>query len=116
MHLRPVKNDDADQIIWIIDDTFQEYGDKICLEGSESDLNDIEHNYQSPDAAFVVLESEGEILGSHAIVRMEANKFTFRRLYVRADKRGMGAGDLLFEWAVEKAIEFNASDSIRLIY
>lgn len=110
MNIRPVKNADSDQIIQIIDDTYQEYGDKVCLEGSESDLTNIEANYQFPDAAFVVMELNGEIIGCHAVKRIENSKFTFNRLYVRADKRGSGAGDLLFKWALEKAVELNATE------
>jgi putative acetyltransferase len=110
MHLRPVKNTDSDQIIQIIDDTYQEYGDRVCLDGSESDLKNIEANYQLPDAAFVVMELNGEIVGCHAVQRIENSTFTFKRLYVRADKRGSGAGDLLFKWAIEKAVALKATE------
>lgn len=110
MLLRSVKNSDSSEIIRIIDDTFREYGDRVCLDGSESDLKDIEAHYQLPDAAFVVLEDEGNLIGCHAVCRVDDNKFTFKRLYVRSDKRGSGAGDFLFEWALAKAVELTADD------
>jgi len=110
MIIRPAINTDSEQLIQIIDDTYQEYGDRICLEGAESDLTDIEYHYQLPDAAFVVVELDAEIIGCHAVKRVEADKFTFKRLYVRSDKRGCGAGDILFEWGLKTAIELGADE------
>ena len=110
MKIRPVKNSDTDQVLKIISDTFEEYGDQVCLEGCDADLVDIEASYAYPDAAFVVVEGEGEVIGCHAVKRVDRDKFTFRRLYIRSDKRGTGAGDLVFNWAMDKAKELGASE------
>lgn len=110
MNIRPVKNSDTDQIIQIITDTFQEYGDRVCLEGCDSDLTDIESHYKLPEAAFVVVEDADEIIGCHAVQRIELDRFTFKRLYIREDKRGSGAGDLIFRWAIDKAQELGATE------
>ena len=110
MKVRPATNTDRAAVIKIIGDTFQEYGDRLCLEGAESDLLDLEANYQEPDSAFVVVEIEDEIIGSHAVQRIEGGKFTFKRLYIRADNRGGGAGDFAFDWALKKARQLGAEE------
>lgn len=110
MKIRPVRNSDTDEIVQIIRDTFQEYGDEVCLEGCDSDLTDLENHYKSPDAAFVVVEEGEAIIGCHAVVRLVDSRFTFKRLYIRQDKRGSGAGDMVFQWAMDKAEVLGASE------
>ena len=73
------------------------------LKGYDYDLVDIESSYSGMNGAFMVLEDEGSIIGTHATQPIDISKglLTFRRLYVKAEYHGSKAGKLLFDWAMD---------------
>jgi putative acetyltransferase len=105
--LRPACNADSPQIQALIARCFAEYGEQVCLEGADKDLLDLHGNYDQCNGAFVVLEIDAQIRGTHAVLPMEERPEVcyLRRLYLDSDLRGSGWGDRLMVWAVEWAQE-----------
>lgn len=107
MRLRPYCSTDRDGVITLIDGVYREYGDVICLEDADGDLLDIEANYLARGGAFLVLDEEGRVRGTHAVLPLENRPgvCTFRRLYLEKSLRGGREGDLLMQWALDWAVE-----------
>ena len=105
MNIRSATNNDFDVIFQIIDSAYFKFGDRVWLEGYDSDLTDIEKHYDGQGGAFVVLEQDDEIIGTHAVQPIDATKglITFRRLYLKPEYHGGEAGTLLFQWAIDWA-------------
>ena len=101
--LRPAVAADQPGIIELVNRIYQEYGDRICLERADGDLLDIASNYTQQGGEFVVLEREGTILGTHALVPLSERPgcCTFRRLYLDSSLRGYR----LMQWALDLADE-----------
>lgn len=113
--IRPARQSDREAIIKIIDTCLGEIGDRFFPEGEGHDLLDIEAAYPAKGGAFVVLEHEGQIIGTHATLPINQDKgiATFRRLYLKKEHRAQGFGRDLMVWAIEwcsdkgyKRIEF----------
>lgn len=103
--LRVATNEDAAAITDLIDRVYREYGDRVCLEGADQDLFDVEASYDRRGGRIVVLEGESGIVGSHAVLPLDSTNglCTFRRLYVSREHRGSGAGERLMQWAIDWA-------------
>ena len=108
MKIRPVEQGDTAAIIALIDGVYREYGEHVCLDGAEADLVDVVGHYSRDKCAFVVLEYDGEVVGTHAVVPIDErpDACTFRRLYLRSDLRGTGWGEKLMRWAIDAAEDF----------
>src|SRR5687768_12075537 len=105
MLLRPFAPADTEGIIALIDGVYREHGDEICLTDADSDLLDIPARYLAPGGAFVVLDDQGAIRGSHAVLPFadRPGVCTFRRLYMDPAIRGSGWGETLMQWAFDWA-------------
>ena len=106
MLLRLAEAQDCQAIIRHIDAVLREYGDEICLTGADQDLTDIEQHYVRNGGAFVVLDDEGTVRGTHA-VRPDVTRpdvCYLRRLYLEPSLRGSDWGHRLMNWALEWAI------------
>jgi len=108
MKIRPVERSDTEGIIALIAAAYREHGDRLCLEGADADLANVAGHYSSGDSAFVVLDDNGTVAGTHALVPVDVSLglCTFRRLYLRSDLRGTGWGDKLMRWAIDTARQF----------
>ena len=93
MNLRPATNQDFDAILKIIEAAYSKFGDPVFLDGYDSDLTNIEANYAGIGGAFVVLEDQGEIIGTHATKPIDSNAglLGFRRLYLKPEYHGTEA-------------------------
>jgi putative acetyltransferase len=105
MLLRPFSPADTTGIIALIDGVYREHGDEICLADADSDLLEIPARYLAPGGAFVVLDDQGAIRGSHAVLPFtdRPGVCTFRRLYMDPAIRGSGWGETLMRWAFDWA-------------
>ncbi|MGB0578751.1 MAG: GNAT family N-acetyltransferase [Limisphaerales bacterium] len=105
--IRPARNSDREAIIEIIDTCLREIGDRFFPEGEGQDLLDVDAAYTNKGGAFVVLEKDGQIIGTHATspVDHEEGIITFRRLYLKHEHRRQGHGYTLMKWAIEWSIE-----------
>ena len=107
LRLRPVRPEDQDAIMALIDAVYREYGDCLCLENADRDLLDIERNYLQAGGAFMVLDEAGQVRGTHAVLpdAMRPGVCCFRRLYLEAALRGGPWGTRLMQWAIDWAGE-----------
>lgn len=104
-HLRPARSDDSDGISALIDSVLREYGDQLLLKGGDRDLLDIDRYYVAVGGAFVVLEDNGQIRGTHAVVPApnQAGICILKRLYLDAALRGTIWGSQLMQWTLDWA-------------
>ena len=108
MNIRRASNDDSNEIISLITSIYNEYGEIMYTEGADRDLLDIRGNYRAKGGDFIVMVNEvDEIIGSHATLPINTKDgvLTFRRLYLKKNYRGEGAGKKLMDWAVKWSIE-----------
>ena len=105
MQIRPFRPTDRDAIVALIDGVYREYGDVIYLEKADADLLDVESRYVATGGAFVVLDDDGMIRGTHAVLPLDDGNglCTFRRLYLDTSLRGGEWGNRLMQWAVDWA-------------
>lgn len=108
LRLRSVEPGDKDGIVALIDVIFKEYGDRIFLDGADSDLMDIAAHYEP--GLFMVLMDADTVFGTVALQYDEddASIVLLRRMYLNAGLRGTGAGARLIEWALTKAADLGA--------
>jgi putative acetyltransferase len=101
--IRPARPEDRPAIIDIIDTCLREIDDQLFLDGEGRDVTNVESAYVARGGAFVVLESDGEVIGTHATlpVKDTPGLVTFRRLYLRQNNRGRGHGRRLMQWAID---------------
>ena len=105
LRIRPAIARDLPGIIALIDAVYWEYGERICLEGADSDLLAAHESYGRRGGEFVVLTDEHRILGTHAILPLRAPEVcTFRRLYLDNSLRGQRWGEQVMNWAIETAL------------
>jgi len=108
MNIRRATNNDSNEIISLITSIYNEYGEIMYTEGADRDLLDIRGNYHAKGGDFIVMVNEvDEIIGSHATLPINTKDgvLTFRRLYLKKNSRGEGAGKKLMDWAVKWSIE-----------
>ena len=110
MLLRLATPQDCQTITRLIDGVLREYGDEICLTGADRDLMDITGHYEQLGGAFVVLDDEGTIRGTHAVVPdgTRQDVFFLRRLYLEQALRGGVWGIRLMDWTLEWATAHGA--------
>lgn len=102
-HLRDATNPDGPAIMALIDRVYREYGDRLCLDGADSDLHDIDANYFQIGGHFVVLDDDA-IRGTFAIYPAENSQVgVLRRLYLDPELRGTDWGTRMMNWAIEWA-------------
>lgn len=103
MQFRPAAPADSDRIIALLDGIYREYGDRVCLEGSEADLNNLPAHYG--DGEFMVLEDADRIVGTVALTPCDktANVCWLKRMYLAPDLRGAGVAPKLIDWARDRA-------------
>lgn len=101
--LRKATNADGNAVAKLIDSVYHEYGDRLMLDGADSDLLDIEKNYFAVGGTFIVVESAaGEIIATHSVVPANGSDGLcwFKRLYLHPSKRGTDLGNILMNWAI----------------
>ncbi|HIM15440.1 MAG TPA: GNAT family N-acetyltransferase [Acidobacteria bacterium] len=105
MLLRLAEPQDRQSIIRLIDRVLREYGDEICLTAADHDLTDIDRHYQQVGGAFVVLDDDGTVRGTHAVRPdvTRAHVCYLRRLYLEQPLRGTDWSTHLMDWAFEWA-------------
>ena len=67
---------------------------------SESDLNNIKDIYSGPRDLFLVIEADGELIGTMAIKEEGPDSALIRRFFVASDYRRKGYGRKLMEEAI----------------
>jgi len=86
---------------------FEEYwtsfGFTPCFQNFGAELEALPGVYVPPDGALALATLDGRIAGCVALRRVDAARCEMKRLYVRPEFRGSGAGLKLLHWIVERA-------------
>ncbi len=102
--LREATNADADQVRELVFRVLSEYGLRGDPRGADADLEDLESNYSRAGGWFgVLVNSEGRILASVGLRRVDAATAELRKMYMEGQFRGRGLGRSLLERALTEA-------------
>jgi putative acetyltransferase len=104
MKLRNATSSDSDAIVSLIAAVYEEYGERMCLDGADSDLVAIDNHYA--EGAFMVCEApNGGVAGTVALIadRARPSVCWLKRFYLDAQFRGLGPADAMLRWALERA-------------
>jgi len=87
---------------------FQEYADStgvdLCFQNFEAELRGLPGDYAPPSGRLYVLAGGGgRALGCVALRKLEEGVCEMKRLYLRPEARGSGAGRLLAEFVIAEA-------------
>ena len=93
----------VDAILGLIGSIFAEYGLTFDPMGYDADLNRIEVKYRDAGGDFWVLEDDGRVAGTVAVVPLSATDVEIKRVYLDASLRGQGWGSRLVEHALDWA-------------
>ena len=116
--IRIATSEDEPGVIDLVDRVYREYGEKMCLEGADGDLQALNEHYFERGGCFWVLVIDATVCGSHgARPSQEASVCVFRRLYLEKSLRGTHWGhelmNVAIDWAKQKGyrkIEFWSDD------
>jgi GNAT superfamily N-acetyltransferase len=97
--IRAYAEGDRDAVVTLVKTVLGEYGFAANIGGLERDLREVNERYAGQRAGFWVATMVGEIVGTVAIRPKDAKTCELKRLYLRADKRGVGLGQTLFAHA-----------------
>lgn len=107
MTLRPVTNDDSEQLIRLVGDCYAEY------EGCVLDFEVEDKALLEPAVAFDrfwVLEEEGRIVGSVAMTVHSETRIELKRMYLEAGLRGTGRATKLLAAVLYQAVMAAATE------
>lgn len=98
-HIRVFVADDVAGVARLVVSTLAEFGFTSQVGGVERDLASVPDHYCAPRAGFWVAEDDGAIVGTVAVRPKDESTCELKRLYVRADCRGTGLGERLYQHA-----------------
>ena len=78
-------------------------GVDLCFQGFAEELASLPGRYAAPKGAIYLATEKDQIVGCVALRPRGRREAELKRLYVRSQHRGQGAGRLLFYSAMEKA-------------
>ena len=88
---------------------FEEYWDSFgftpCFQDFGTEVAGLPGSYAPPGGALGLLTVDGRPAGCVALRRFDQSRGEFKRLYVRPEFRGLGAGRKLMEWILAKAAQ-----------
>ena len=87
-------------VLALIGSVFAEYGMTFDPEGYDADLKKIAAKYLDAGGAFWVLEEDGRVAGTVAVVPLSPTEVEIKRVYLAATLRGRGWGQRLMEHAL----------------
>jgi len=103
--IRPYQPGDEDGINAVIKSVFDEYEWLWDPKSENKDTYAIQQTYHEQGGGFWVLEESGEIIGTVGIRAKEGARCGLYRLYLPKSQRGNGYGRMLFQFAIERALD-----------
>ena len=104
LQVRPWRADDDEAVRALVRSVLDEFGFAQAVGGAEMDLRSIAQRYAAPGGGFWVAD-DGVLVGTVGIRPKEGRTCELKRLYVRADQRGTGLGQRLYDHAERFARE-----------
>jgi putative acetyltransferase len=80
-------------------------GFSLCFQSFDQELAGLPGDYAPPDGSLLLAEFEGQAAGCVALHRLGPDACEMKRLYLRPQFRGQGAGRALAESAIAAAVE-----------
>ncbi len=106
MNIRRATNRDCNLTKELIFKILQEYGLKTDTQTTDSDIQDIEANYNDRNGIFDILENdEGSPIATVGIYKINNEICELRKMYLVKSERGKGYGKLLLNHAIKQAKE-----------
>jgi len=90
-------------VLGLIGGVFAEYGLTFEPAGYDADLTRISAAYRHAGGAFWVLEEDGDVVGTVAVVPISPSEAEIKRVYLDSSLRGQGWGTRLVEHAMSWA-------------
>jgi putative acetyltransferase len=81
----------------------QGLGVSLCFQGFDDELATLPGNYSRPRGRLLIARIVGEPAGCVALRPLGENDAEMKRLYIRAQYRGMGLGRVLAECVIDEA-------------
>ena len=104
IELRPFWPEDSHRVRGLIESVLAEFGFGLGGHNEDWDVERMAEFYASPESVFLVLEAEGEIVGTVGIKHRSAAEAELRRMYLRPDLRGGGHGVRMLRASLEFAL------------
>ncbi|HEY0427727.1 MAG TPA: GNAT family N-acetyltransferase [Pyrinomonadaceae bacterium] len=102
--IRPATNEDCEKIQNLVFGVLRDYDLPLDLEGTDTDVGDIETHYLKRGGCFEILEdAEGNLLGSIGLYPLDAETVELRKMYFDKKLRGRGYGKLMLEKMIARA-------------
>lgn len=92
VNLRPYRASDLPSVRALVESVLVEFGFSMAIGNIDRDLAEIESRY----VAFTVAEDDGIVVGTVGLRVKEGKTCEIKRLYLRADRRGEGLGQVLY--------------------
>lgn len=103
--IRALRDDDLEAARALVLSVLGEFGFHDAVGGAEADLREAATRYAPPGGCFWVAEVDGAVVGTVAVRPKEGRTCELKRLYLRADQRGEGLGQRLYDTAERFARE-----------
>jgi putative acetyltransferase len=105
--IRPIRPEDDRAVACVLRQVMTEFGiNGECFPGSDAEIDAMYESYPEPEAAFFVVEKDGEILGCGGMGALEGAEkgvCELRKMYFLPDLRGTGMGSRLLETILASA-------------
>jgi putative acetyltransferase len=106
LNFRSATNKDCVFVQNLIFEILNEYGLKPDSCSTDSDIKDIEANYNNRKGIFEILENDnGDGITTLGIFNIDDKTCELRKMYLVKSERGKGYGKLLLNHAIQKAKE-----------
>ena len=101
--LRPVRPEDSARVHRLVESVLPEFGFGLGRHTEDWDLKNLAEFYAPPASAFLVLEIDGEIVGTVGIKHRSDGEAELRRMYLEKKLRGGGHGKKMLHAALDFA-------------
>ena len=101
--IRPADAAQWEQVRELFREYWGSFGFSPCFQGFAAEVDGLPGAYAPPGGALVLALVDSEVAGCAALRRFDAQRGEAKRLYVRPQFRGRGAGRALLDWVIAEA-------------